>query len=210
MVLKSRIAELEKQNRQILELLLELKAKPDLTSTKAPTATPVAAPAPARATETGGSDNRLKFYGWLRMDTDIDSQRPNNGETPLYITSPVSRGANDQGLLSMHPRLTRFGMDLRGPELDALGGALLTGKLETDFENGGSESRQIIRVRQAYFQLQWGKSFSILGGQAWDVFSPLLPTPNNDTLMWNAGNLGDRRPQFRANGCARRAVEHCP
>ncbi|MCA1600481.1 MAG: hypothetical protein LC776_02140 [Acidobacteria bacterium] len=27
---------------------------------------------------------------------------------------------------------------------------------------------------------------------------PLFPTVNNDTLQWNAGNVGDRRPQFRA------------
>src|SRR5262249_55243808 len=38
---------------------------------------------------------------------------------------------------------------------------------------------------------------SILGGQTWDIFSPLFPTVNSDTLMWNAGNVGDRRPQFR-------------
>jgi len=30
------------------------------------------------------------------------------------------------------------------------------------------------------------------------VVSPLFPTVNNDSLMWNAGNVGDRRPQLRA------------
>lgn len=34
-------------------------------------------------------------------------------------------------------------------------------------------------------------------GQYWDLISPLLPSPNDDTLMWNAGNLGDRRAQIR-------------
>src|SRR5213075_2902130 len=38
---------------------------------------------------------------------------------------------------------------------------------------------------------------SWLFGQTWDIISPLFPSPNDDTLMWNAGNIGDRRPQFR-------------
>lgn len=97
----------------------------------------------------------------------------------------------------MHPRLTRFGLDLTGPRVSSLGNAELSGKLETDFENGGSESRQLIRIRHAYLKSTW-KDFSVLAGQTWDVFSPLFPTVNNDTLMWNAGNVGDRRPQIRA------------
>jgi hypothetical protein len=96
----------------------------------------------------------------------------------------------------MHPRSTRFGVDYSGPKVPGLGDADLSGKLELDFENGGSESRQIIRIRHAYLQLA-KNDVSILAGQSWDVFSPLFPTVDNDTLLWNAGNLGDRRPQFR-------------
>lgn len=62
--------------------------------------------------------------------------------------------------------------------------------------NGGSESRQIIRIRHAYLRLDWRQA-SLLAGQTWDIVSPLLPTVNNDTVMWNAGNIGDRRPQLR-------------
>ncbi len=96
----------------------------------------------------------------------------------------------------MPPRLTRLGIDWNGPQIAKLGDAKLTGKLETDFQNGGSESRQIIRIRHAYLRLDW-KKVSILGGQTWDVVSPLFPTVNTDTLQWNAGNVGDRRPQLR-------------
>jgi hypothetical protein len=45
-------------------------------------------------------------------------------------------------------------------------------------------------------QMTWG-AHSLLAGQTWDVISPLFPTVNGDTLMWNAGNMGDRRPQVR-------------
>ncbi len=216
--LEARVAELERQNRQMLELLKQMEArlngaaaaepKPASASSVVPAPRPASkagfspapAPAPAPASapaalETiteGGSG--LRVYGMLRMDMDIDTQRPNNAQTPLFVTSPdAGRG----GSFSMHPRLTRFGVSLRGPHLEALGNAAISGQLETDFENGGSESRQIIRIRHAYLKAAWG-GFSVLAGQTWDVFSPLFPTVNNDTLMWTAGNVGDRRPQLRA------------
>ncbi len=140
----------------------------------------------------------MKFYGQLRLDVDLDSQRPNSPQAPLYIVSPDPGlgGKLDAGNYSMHPRLTRFGVDYSGPQVSGLGDAGLSGKLELDFENGGSESREIIRIRHAYLELKKGDA-SILAGQTWDVFSPLFPTVDNDTLLWNAGNVGDRRPQFR-------------
>ncbi|HLG13153.1 MAG TPA: hypothetical protein VJH03_01350 [Blastocatellia bacterium] len=152
---------------------------------------------PVRWSEIVGEGNRFKFYGLLRLDLDIDSQRPNNAQVPFFITSEDPRiGKPNAGSFSMHPRLTRFGVDYTGPRVSTLGDGRLTGKLELDFENGGSESRQIIRIRHAYLKMNW-KDFSILGGQTWDIFSPLFPTVNGDTLMWTAGNIGDRRPQFR-------------
>ena len=59
-----------------------------------------------------------------------------------------------------------------------------------------SESRAIPRIRLAYGEMRW-EQFSLLFGQATDVISPLNPLINDDSLMWNAGNLGDRRPMLR-------------
>ena len=70
----------------------------------------------------------------LRLDMDIDSQRPNSPQAPLFITSPTGGKGGD---FAMHPRLTRFGIDFNGPRVAAFGNAQITGKLETDFENGG-------------------------------------------------------------------------
>lgn len=216
--LRRRLEEVESQNRALAESLRELKAKLDelsppsanktsATVTTPPAATTAQAPAPAgqadknqpvRWSELLGQDSRIKLYGFLRLDFDFDGQHPNNAQTPLFITSPDARaGGTANGDYSIHPRLTRFGVDFDGPRLARLRGAKLSGKLETDFENGGSESRQIIRIRHAYMRLDW-KEASLLAGQTWDVVSPLFPTVNNDTLMWNAGNVGDRRPQLRA------------
>jgi len=205
--LKKRVADLESQNRQILQLLSQMGVKiGDASAVQA--VPPVESGARAATIQnppiTEGSvptslGSRAKIYGMLRADMDVDSQRPNNGETPLYIVpADAGTGKSDRGLFSLHPRLTRFGLDLNGPSISSLRGPTLTGKFESDFENGGSESRQIIRVRQAYVRLGWN-NFSILAGQTWDIVSPLNPTVNDDTLMWNAGNIGDRRPQVRAD-----------
>jgi hypothetical protein len=145
-----------------------------------------------------GAGNQLKFYGFLRLDIDVDSQRANNDQAPLFITSADPRiGKPGAGDFSMHPRLTRFGVDYSGPRIAALGDTKLSGKLELDFANGGLESRQIIRIRHGYLKMDWDRQVSILAGQTFDLVSPLFPTVNTDTLMWNAGNPGDRRPQFR-------------
>lgn len=186
--LKKRVSELEDQNRRMAQLLSAMEARLGMGQGG------VARAAPPPKAEKAEEKSPIRVYGMLRLDVDIDTQRPNSPQTPLFITSPAGgRG----GSFAIHPRLTRIGMDLTGPRLDALGGAEFTGKLETDFENGGSESRQIIRIRHAYIKSTW-RNFSALAGQTWDLFSPLFPTVNNDTLMWNAGNVGDRRPQMRA------------
>jgi hypothetical protein len=227
--LKRRLDDVENQNRLLLQMVTELKARfdasgqpetkrsnlpaevatRDLPNPTAPVSSVATVPVSSQTSQTNANQtlrwsdlvsegNKLKFYGFLRLDLDFDSQRPNNAQTPLFITSPdVNAGGIERGNFSMHPRLTRFGVDYTGGTIEKLGDAKLSGKLETDFENGGPESRQIIRIRHAYARLDW-QAFSLLAGQTWDVVSPLFPTVNNDTLQWNAGNVGDRRPQLRA------------
>jgi hypothetical protein len=224
--LRHRLEEVESQNRALTQTVLELKARMDAL-TPAAAASTSSAPStsqasvataqtsvassqtsspssqvdknqPVRWSELLGEGNKIRLYGFLRLDLDFDSQHPNNTQNPLFITSPDARaGGTTNGDYSMHPRLTRFGIDYAGPHIAKLGNAKLSGKVETDFANGGSESRQIIRIRHAYLRLDW-KEAALLAGQTWDIVSPLFPTVNNDSLMWNAGNVGDRRPQLRA------------
>ena len=220
-LLKRRVDEVENQNRALMQIVTELKVRLDesgkskdtqarsaiaaasKTSGHSPAEAQSESPQreknqPARWSDLISEGNKFKLYGFLRLDLDVDSQRPSNAQTPLFVTSPDPAGGGASiGEFSMHPRLTRFGIDYTGPRIATLGDAKLSGKLETDFENGGSESRQIIRIRHAFLRLDWN-DFSILAGQTWDIVSPLYPTVNSDTLQWNAGNVGDRRPQFRA------------
>lgn len=137
----------------------------------------------------------LEVYGTIREDFIFDNSQPNAFQTPMYILSEPADGASRRNL-TIHPRLTRLGMNVGGRSLNSLGGGRISAKLEVDFQNGGSESRAVPRFRHAYLAVAW-RSASVLVGQTWDLISPLFPAVNADTLMWNAGNLGDRRPQFR-------------
>lgn len=161
--------------------------------------------------------SKMTFYGFLRLDVQYDTDRPNHAQIPVYILSKDLSSAGGKKDFTMHPRLTRLGMDFEGPgAIEPLGGAQATGRLEVDFYNfaavststaaaatstTAANSREFLRLRHAWGKLEWGQVdsglFSFLAGQREDVISPLTPTPNNDIVMWGAGNLGDRRAQIR-------------
>jgi hypothetical protein len=138
---------------------------------------------------------KLKPYGFLRLDVIYDDSRMNNSQFAFWVLSEdPSQNPENDNRLTIHPRLTRIGMNV-GPY--ALGEtASIKGQVEIDFQNGGRESRQIMRMRTGFLSLSAG-GLELLAGQASDLISPLLPAANNDGVMWNAGNLGDRRPQVR-------------
>ena len=145
-----------------------------------------------------GGKPTITPYGFLRIDYHMDSARLNNIENPFFVNpAPVAGVQDNKNEAEMTPRLTRLGWDFGGSEA-ALWGShpKVGGKLELDFVNGGSESREIIRIRHAYASIDW-KEISVMAGQYWDLIAPLAPSVNPFTLLWNAGNLGDRRPQFR-------------
>lgn len=149
-------------------------------------------------------ESKIQFYGFLRLDLIYDESRPNNTQTIGFVRSEDNdlNGRNSDGDFTMHPRLTRLGLNLDGPVIEELGDAKLTGKLEIDFYNSGlqgqSESRAALRMRHAWLKLGWKDAgVSLLAGQTYDLISPLYPKVNPDLAQWGAGNLGDRRPQLR-------------
>jgi len=148
----------------------------------------IAAPA-ARAAE----GPKLTPYGFIRLDAIFDDSRMSDPQYPFWVSSEPASKRNDKEL-DMHPRLTRLGMKLS--PYDVGHGVSASGIVEVDFQNGGKESREILRMRHAFVQFAKG-SWELLAGQTWDLISPLYPAANNDGMMWNAGNTGDRRPQAR-------------
>ncbi len=151
-------------------------------------------------TITAPSGERMNFYGFLRLDSIFDSGLTNNAQTPFWVISPSNpnKGRTGNQQISVHPRLTRIGINFLAPS-NFVKGWNVTGKFEMDWQNAQGvtpESRPLPRIRHAYLQLNRG-DYNLLLGQNWDLISPLFPSPNDDTLMWNAGNLGDRRTQIR-------------
>jgi hypothetical protein len=156
------------------------------------------------------TDSTLKFYGYIRLDAQYNDSRFNDPQIPGFVRSEDTSGvggvpagviaeSNDDEY-ALHPRLTRFGVDLTGPTIAGLGDPKLGGKVEIDFYNIGlpdSDSRQAFRMRRGFLTLKWER-WTLLAGQEWDLVSPLFPAVNSDLMMWGAGNTGDRRPQLRA------------
>lgn len=138
---------------------------------------------------------KISVYGFLRIDAIWDDSRVQNHQYVMwaYPEDPLVRLSNNSHL-TIHPRVTRFGFNVAPVDL---GGEIkASGKIEIDFQAGGTESRAGLRMRHAYFELKYA-DFALLGGQTWQLISPLYPEVHTDGVLWNAGNLGDRAPQVR-------------
>ncbi len=149
---------------------------------------------PSQSTSSAPSlAERMRVTGFLRTDVIFDTSRPDSLQSPLFIAPPAIGGVEGGHTFTIHPRLSRITVDLTSTEI---GPATLSGRFEVDFQNGGRESRAVPRYRHVFIEARW-RAVAVLAGQTWDVISPLHPGVNADTLMWNAGNLGDRRAQVR-------------
>lgn len=136
----------------------------------------------------------IRFYGFFRLDAYYNTARMDSVVVPGRVLSEAAKHNDNQFFLD--PRLTRFGIDIT-PVATVAG--TVTGKLEIDFANfptGSAESRATPRIRLAYLDVA-RDDLGLRVGQDWDVISPLYPAVNHELLMWNAGNLGDRRAQIQ-------------
>lgn len=145
------------------------------------------------------SGKPFKIYGFLRLDAYYNTARADSiiipsrvlpESTPQTVSGQSSYNDND---FALDPRLTRFGLDVDAGEIAS---ANVKGKLEIDFANfpsGVSESRATPRIRLAYVDAT-RDSFTHRFGQDWDIIAPIFPFVHGELLLWNAGNIGDRRP----------------
>ena len=218
--LEEALAQIEALKKQMSELEKFIREQAQQRGTTTPPSTPATAAGAEKAPKSGfvkwnelvTGKSRFKLYGFLRGDMIYDDSRPggagaNSSLVPAFVLSENGLGGaanlapsrNHENIL-FHPRLSRVGIDFTGPEIDALWGARPGARLEIDFYNvvaGGAESREYLRMRHAYVNLKWD-NFTVLAGQTSDLISQYFPSVNPDFVMWGAGNVGDRRPQFRA------------
>lgn len=128
------------------------------------------------------TDFGFKFYGRIRGDLFYNSRANNESVDGLFYMYPKDRNpdadgndlnATPQG--SMYMIYTRMGVDIKAPKL---GNAITTAKIELDFRGSGS-TLGVIRLRQAYVNLDWGRS-KLLIGQTWHpLFGEVSPSMLN-------------------------------
>lgn len=192
--LRQRVDNLEKQVDD-----LKTAVQPAPSQVKGPVKTPAeqAPPAPA-PTELEKkplwSSLDIQFYGYIKGDASYDTSRVNAGDYVLWVNSEATNGNDNEFNLTANE--TRLGFNFAGPKTETME---TSGKVEFDFYgNFADENKAKIQMRHAWAQVYWpGSRFAILAGQNWDVISPLTPNTLNYTVLWDAGNIGYRRPQIR-------------
>ncbi|MBN2580197.1 MAG: hypothetical protein JXB10_14505 [Pirellulales bacterium] len=139
-------------------------------------------------------DFSITPYGFLWANMVYESQVSNTGDYALYIFSPTDR---DYEAFQVDGRSTRLGFDVTGPKIWGLNCANSGGKIEFDFQGDFTyENKGGVLLRHAYWEVK-DEYFRLLGGQTWDIISPLYPGTIMYSVYWGAGNIGYRRAQFR-------------
>lgn len=138
------------------------------------------AAAMAQTASVGGID--FKFYGRVRADLFYNSRANEETVDGLFYMYPKDHSydadgedlnATPQG--SFYSLYTRLGVDIAGVKI---GNAVATAKIEADFR-GNSTTFGVVRLRQAYVNLDWGKS-AVLIGQTWHpLFGEVSPSVLN-------------------------------
>ncbi len=144
-------------------------------------------------------DFEYKIYGQIRADLFYNSRANEESVDGLFYSYPKDRDydaagndLNSTDNSNMYLLYTRLGIDLKGPKI---GSALSSAKIEFDFRGSGS-TLSVVRLRHAYFNLNWGKS-SLLVGQTWNpLYGDVAPQILNLNMGAPFQPFG-RAPQIR-------------
>ena len=140
-----------------------------------------------------------KFYGQVRTDLFYNSRSNSETVDGLFYMYPkdVAPDADGKDMNAkpdgnFYTLYSRLGVDVTGP---MLGKVRTSAKLEVDFRGSGT-TYSLVRIRHAYFNLDWGKS-ALRVGQYWH---PLYGDVAPDILNLNMGapyQPFSRAPQVR-------------
>jgi hypothetical protein len=175
------------------------------TTTTAPPPPPPAEPPPNPAVTT---KFKAELYGFAEADAIHDSTQSFNdaaGNAAIQRgTAAVAKYTAEHGRTTFGARNSRFGIRLRGPDLD---GMKSTGVIEVDFLGnqaappGTSEvnfyAAPLVRMRHSYLKLET-PYVDILFGQTWQLFGwQTYFHPNTVEIQGVPGEIFSRTPQFR-------------
>lgn len=137
----------------------------------------------------------VTLYGFASLNAAYEDSKSNNGNFANFVAASDLTNKNDGGW-HFTPNLTRIGLNLASGNDSSYFKA--NGKIEVDFYGGGSGNAPTPRLRHGYGEISFGNSgFSILGGQTWDLISPLVTPTLNAGVLNNSGDAGLRRAQLR-------------
>ncbi|MCD6354900.1 MAG: hypothetical protein J7L95_05060 [Prolixibacteraceae bacterium] len=112
----------------------------------------------------------IQIYGFVRSEYYFDSYKGVNAAMDNFYLFPLYKGVdaagediNQMGIHNYSAMATRFGFNISGPEIL---GAKSSANFETDFAGIVSEYPEVLRLRKAFFKLDWENS-SLLVGQTW-------------------------------------------
>jgi hypothetical protein len=211
--LRQRVERLEKELEELKKIVLQQAKTPAAETPKAEP--PKTQPSPAATPNLGEADLQkiaemvqkettlkkpvwsgldIQIYGYIKADASYDTSRTTPGNYVLYVDSEKNNKNDNEFNLTVNQ--TRFGVKITGSDDDSV---KTSGLVEGDFYGSyAEENKAKIQLRHAYLKLDWPQDkFSILAGQTSDTMSPLLPDTLNYTVLWDAGNIGYRRPQIR-------------
>ncbi len=125
------------------------------------------------------SPYEYKFYGFIRNDFYYDSRSSAAACNELFYLYPLdeqmdANGAdlNEVSSSGFYAFVTRLGVDIKGPKV---ANATASAKVEVDF-GGYGDFNTLLRIRQAYVNLDWEGGSSLLIGQTWHpLFGSVMP-----------------------------------
>ncbi len=123
------------------------------------------------------------FYGFIRGDFYYNDRSSVAAVNELFYLYPldvdldaVGEDLNASPSSGFYSFVTRMGIDIKGPNV---GAATASAKVEVDF-GGYSNFNTLLRIRQAYLNLDWQSGSSLLVGQTWHpLFGSILPSIAN-------------------------------
>ena len=147
-----------------------------------------------------GKDFSLKIYGQVRTDIFYNSRANTESVDGLFYSFPkdedFDKNENDingSGTSNMYAVYSRMGFDFAGP---MMGKAKTSAKIEFDFRGNGNDNLSALRLRHAYFNLDWGKNKLLVGQTSHPFFGEVSP----QILNLNTGSPFQpfgRAPQIR-------------
>lgn len=140
----------------------------------------------------------VDLYGYIKFDAIWNDSQIAGIDGVSFWAQPETDRNNNDDEFSMTARQSRIGIDISGPKDDDI---VKTAKVEMDFYGAQTQSsredRAALRLRHAYFNLDFRNGWQLLAGQTWDVISPLSPHTLDFGVHSFGGNLGYRSPQLR-------------